>query len=488
MSPSETDLIARPIRLLVHAVFLLEAFAALTFIIDSSSQQISIRVAAGAGVLLFAAIAAVAILRQRGPETTEPGTAPKSQQILVVIAIGLALRIVWVILVPPVQTSDFHRYLGAARNLLATHTYYEDLMGHHFRAFTPPGLPFFLAAGMRILGDHSWVPAVLNCFLYLLTSVMIGVIASRVAGWSAALWAVFLYAIWPSDIALTGLAASEPLFLCLFLFACLFLFLPEREAFRWSAACGIAAGLATLTRPTALTTPVLWIGMLLILGRGTRKVKSVAVATLLLILVVAPWAIRNDHVLGTLVPVSTNGGDVFYRANNPSATGSWTAKGDRDLSQYLGDEVRWNQVGFAWGKEWIASHPAGFLKLAVKKQDTFLGTDETGEYWALKRPYPEKTKTENIAKWVSDLWWFLIWIVLAYSLLRYRRSYLRVPELTCLLLPFLYFLYIHSVFESQDRYHIPGVPFVLIACALALAGTRGGALGVTERNLAEAGK
>jgi 4-amino-4-deoxy-L-arabinose transferase-like glycosyltransferase len=424
------------------------------------------------GALLFAGIAAVAILYRQGAGTSEPSPTFRREQFLAVTGMGLALRILWMVLVPPVQTSDFHRYMGAARNLLATHTYFEDLLGHHFRAFTPPGLPFFLAMGIGVLGDHSWVPGLLNCSLYILSSVAIAVMASRAAGWSVASWAVFLFAIWPSDIALTGLAASEPLFLCLFLFACLFLFLPEPTAFRWSAACGIAAGFATLTRPTALTTPILWIGMLLLLGRGSRKAKSVAVATLLMILTVVPWAIRNDRVLGTLVPVSTNGGDVFYRANNPLATGSWTAKGERDLSPYLGDEVRWNQMGFAWGKEWIASHPSEFLKLAVKKQNTFLGSDETGEYWALERAYPEKQQAGFIGKWVSDLWWFLLWIALAFSMLRYRRDFLHTPELTCLLLPFLYFLFIHSVFESQDRYHIPGVPFVLIICALAFASRR----------------
>ena len=32
--------------------------------------------------------------------------------------------------------------------------------------------------------------------------------------------------------------------------------------------------------------------------------------------VIAPWSIRNHSVLKEFVVISTNGGDVFYRANN----------------------------------------------------------------------------------------------------------------------------------------------------------------------------
>jgi hypothetical protein len=34
----------------------------------------------------------------------------------------------------------------------------------------------------------------------------------------------------------------------------------------------------------------------------------------------------------------------------------------------------------------------------------------------------------------------------------------------------LYFIGIHSIFESQDRYHIPVIPFLIIAAALAFGG------------------
>jgi len=452
------------------AAFLAEGFAALVFILNASSEHISVPVAALGGAAIFAAIL-IAALKKSGPQ---PGGGSISHRgagrAALWTAGGLVLRIAWVIAIPPVQTSDYLRYLQAGRNLLATHTYSEFLMGHTFRAFTPPGLPFFLAGGLLVFGDHSWMPAVLNCGLYLLSSVLVIAIARRAGAWNAAVLAAAIFAVWPSGLGLTGLAASEPLFVALFLLACFFVFLPEEASWGWAVAGGLAAGLATLTRPTALTLPALWAGAALLSASRPRGWRNALLATVALVAIVAPWSLRNYRVLGAFVPVSTNGGDVFYRANNPLATGSWTPKGERDLSPYLGNEVIWNKTGFAWGKEWIAKNPLAFLKLAVRKQYTFLGSDDTGAYWSIERPYPQWKTAAATGKVFSQIWWFALWVFALFSAIHWRREILRAPQLSCLLLPLLYFISIHSIFESQDRYHIPVVPFLIVIAVLTVGG------------------
>lgn len=61
------------------------------------------------------------------------------------------------------------------------------------------------------------------------------------------------------------------------------------------------------------------------------------------------WTVRNCTIFGTLVIISTNGGDVFYRANNPLATGGFTPIGEKDLKVYKGDELLWNRMGYTGG-------------------------------------------------------------------------------------------------------------------------------------------
>ena len=460
---------AKCLRFVVLVAFLVEGIAALVFVLNASSQHVSIPLAVVGAALILGAIVTIAVRTGPWKVTGEVASARSRWAVPVAILTGLMLRILWIFVVPPVQTSDYVRYLQAARNLLATHTYTEFLMGHNFRAFTPPGLPFLLAVGMKVFGDNAWMPAVLNCVLYVLSATLVGMIARRVAGERVAIFATGLFAIWPTDIGLTGLAASEPLFIFLLLLACYFVFLPEESLWGWSALSGVAAGLATLTRPTALLLPVLWAVATLIYGSGSKRWRNLIIASTLLLVTVAPWTMRNYQVLSAFVPVSTNGGDVFYRANNPQATGSWTLKGERDLSPYLDDEARWNKTAFAWGKEWVLAHPVGFLKLAVRKQYFFLGSDEAGIYWSVERAYPQWKALDMAGKIASFVWWLILWVLLVFVAVQQRRAILEVPGLTCLFLPFLYFIGIHSIFESQDRYHIPVIPFLIIAAALAFA-------------------
>jgi len=57
-------------------------------------------------------------------------------------------------------------------------------------------------------------------------------------------------------------------------------------------------------------------------GSGWREefLKNFLIASLFMAATIAPWTYRNWRVLHAWVPISTNGGDVFYRANNPLAT------------------------------------------------------------------------------------------------------------------------------------------------------------------------
>jgi 4-amino-4-deoxy-L-arabinose transferase-like glycosyltransferase len=464
---------ARVLRGTVYVLFLLEALAALILALDAAVPRGAGEVAAVLGLALFVA-AVFCALRFRGSGTRGPwnlAVEGRHRLLLVfTILLGLALRICWLVAVPPVQTSDYQRYLNAARNLLAQHAYIENLEGHVFRAFTPPGLPLVLAGAIRVVGDHVWMPAILNLCLYVLSSLLLALMAKRLFGPQVACVSVLLLAIWPTNIALTGLAASEPLFLLLLIGSCYFLLLSPGAALRRSPVCGLAAGLAALTRPTALTLPVLWVAALLVMRslRANRPwLKSVALASLFLAATVAPWSLRNYAVLKSFVPVSTNGGDVFYRANNPLATGSWMPRGERDLAPYLADEALWNKTGFAWGKEWIRNHPIDFVELAAKKEVVFLASDDTGVYWAVERPYPERRALIAVGRGLCTLWWVAMWVLLSFALIAHREALDRNPQLVALLLPFLYFGGIHAIFESQQRYHIPAIPFLLILAGLA---------------------
>ena len=69
----------------------------------------------------------------------------------VLISLGIALRLGWVMVMPPVQLSDAKDYMTLAQTLLQTGTYVDLETGHRLLAFRAPGYPAFLAAAMRAL-------------------------------------------------------------------------------------------------------------------------------------------------------------------------------------------------------------------------------------------------------------------------------------------------------------------------------------------------
>src|SRR5262249_8839645 len=142
--------------------------------------------------------------------------------------------------------------------------------------------------------------------------------------------------------------------------------------------------------------------------------------------VIAPWTLRNCLVLGAFIPISTNGGLAFYSANNPMASGGFTPRRERDLDTLMKDEVLWNRTGFELGKEWIRSHPMAFSKLIFQKQRIFLADDETGVFYTFSRWVSVdrdggKYVLGRSLTYISNLWWFMLWIFVAGSLLRHRQ-------------------------------------------------------------------
>jgi hypothetical protein len=196
------------------------------------------------------------------------------------------------------------------------------------------------------------------------------------------------------------------------------------------------------------------------------------VAAIFMGLTIAPLTIRNYRVFGKLVPVSTNGGDVFYRANNPLAFGGYTTHGERDLAALENNEVVWNRTGYAWGLEWIRRDPFSFIKLIAFKQWFLLGRDTAGFDWTVKKGHGNSGPLYKSLQTIANLWWIGIWVFALIGGLRWRHFLADTPTGALLLWMILYWVAIHSVFESHDRHHMPFVGVLVIISALAFVPPR----------------
>jgi 4-amino-4-deoxy-L-arabinose transferase-like glycosyltransferase len=428
--------------------------------------------AAGAGPLavagIGAALLAAALLAFAPLPVSRPAPQDPWRWIFAVLIAGAALRLAWVLAVSPVQSSDMEQYVAMARGLLNGEGYHEQVGAHDLLAYRAPGYAFILAATFALLGDHPGAPAALNILVFLGSGLLIHDILARLAGVTAGIFATALFTLWPSGIMVTGLAFTEmPSVLLLLVVAWSLVRGAEDPGWRWWSLGGIALGLGALVRPSLLPLPALLIVLsLLDPRRSAASLRHSVLAAAVAAMCVLPWTVRNYEVLGAFVAVSTNGGDNFYRANNPLADGGYTPDGELDFSSLLPDEARWNRVSMDAGKAWIAENPGAFLRLAARKLAISFGEDSTGAYWSLERGHGIKGSAYTFAVLVSNAWWLAVWGLTMTALYRHRDWLVSNPGPAALMWLAVFLPAVHAVFESQPRYHMP-----IVGILLCLTGT-----------------
>ena len=180
-----------------------------------------------------------------------------------------------------------------------------------------PLTPIVLAAVSWLDDPVPWQRLVMTV-LGILTVVGIGLLARRVAGWWAGVAAAAVAAASPNLWMNDSLVMSETL-ACFLVVVALWLALDavERDA-RWpaAAACGVAVGLAGLTRSElVLLAPLL--GAVVWIARRGDAGRRVAVAALLAgtVATLAPWVGPNLVRFDRPVLLTTNDGTTLLGAN-----------------------------------------------------------------------------------------------------------------------------------------------------------------------------
>lgn len=411
------------------------------------------------------------------------GAHVRTQRLLTLIVVGVIVQIVAAAITAPVPTSDFKAYLSLAERL-ASGAGYVDEAGH--LAFWPPGLPLALTPLVWIFGANLVAVTAGNVLLFVLGAVAVWSISCRLFDRSIANVSVLLYTIWPTRILNAGLPGKESLTLAMLLVGtalCLkALDRTQRRSWALGIAAGGAFGLASLAQPGLLLF-VLLIPIAFRFAARSLGIPAFAwrIGVILagVMVCVAPWMIRNYIVFeGRFCGVATNGGSVFYRANNPLATGAWIAEGEIPITHL--PELEQNRLGFALGLEWIKSHPADTLNISLRKLLYFLAGDDHGPYWAIFRgtglKEDEAFRTNSswrmagyeLARVSSWIFWIFFTALGARALLALRSQPSPATErFLPLIYPLLYSACVFMIFESGSRQHIAaaGPLFALAAFA-----------------------
>lgn len=205
-----------------------------------------------------------------------------------------------------------------------------------------PGLPLLVGGVYKLSGGvHERSARLLLALLGSLAVLFAYLIGRRLSGPPAGLLAAAVVAIYPALLEYQGMLMSEPLAATLLSGAVLSILWAadaNHPRVRWLVP-GLIFGALALTRPEYLAISLL-VAVVVFARRGQdgwRECLPQALILLLgLVVVVAPWTVRNAIVLDRFVPVSTGGGQVLFAGSYMPSGGDPERVGEEVLERHPG--------------------------------------------------------------------------------------------------------------------------------------------------------
>lgn len=231
----------------------------------------------------------------------------------------------------PLHDSAF--YQGIGLNLLKEHCF--CLLSYVPTVYRAPLWPFTIAGISIVFGPSDYFARLFLSLIGSGTCVLVYLFARDLFGWRIGVLAGAFAAIYPELYIYDGWLYTESLYIFLLFAICYGLYrllrTPERNWRIWIL-CGILLGLLSLTRPNGITVIGLFIVWAIIMAwqkllSWRVTVKGVLATTLIALVLIAPWTVRNYLVSHTFIPVATGDGTVLLGAYNNAVLTTVTYEG-----------------------------------------------------------------------------------------------------------------------------------------------------------------
>lgn len=390
--------------------------------------------------------------------------------LVVITAVGLALRLGWLLVAQPAAVSDALGYKSLAERWITEGRY--ERFGEP-TAWRTPGYVGFLALGIAVSASELWL-GLLNVVASTAVVPLVAVLARRL-GLSArtAVMAAGLAAVMPPMALWAPVLGPENLQTPLLLMGLALVAGPARSS-RWAVWSGLVFGLAILVRPESLVyLPVVALAMSP--DDWRRILRQSAIVVTVAAAVCVPWVVRNQLQVGP-VGLSSVGGVNFYLAHRDDGYGF----AHYDTTELAGlDEVEMSRRGYELGRESLQEQPWRLVGDVVEGTRELYGPPRYAPYFSSRDfaqvgPYPLGVSPELIAavRVYNTIGWYGIaaLAVLGWCMLVLRR-HRSVLVLTGMALA--NWLCFAVVFWALARYRFPIEPMLCIAAAVpAAAGAR----------------
>ena len=404
-----------------------------------------------------------------------------------IFALALAFRLAFVVTLPDrLAWPDEREYVAIGHRLAAG----QGFVAESYRS--APVLPVYLGLVFRAFGESYLAARIGQAVLGALTCVLVYRAASVLASPAVGALTATLLAVYPPHIYLAGVFYTACLesFLCA---SCVHLaarVLRARGGTGTAGLCGVALGLAVLTRPVLLALGPCMAAVWLWAVRPWRRTLAVCVALgLAAAATVLPWSVRNLATYGRFLLVSSGGGLTLWKGNNELADGTaddrflgwqrevWLARLERlspaeraalvDKYALVNERIlaREREVGDHYlamddvlgpvARQYIAAEPARTLLRSGRKVVTLFSAFSPTETAALPGP------TALVA--ATTFYPLLLLAVLGAPLAFTREVGLALPYLVVISMAA-----VHATLTSCTRFRLPVDPYVIMGASFTV--------------------
>lgn len=400
---------------------------------------------------------------------------------ILLILLTVIPRLLWVLLVNTVPTSDFghlHDYgVNASQGHFTSYVEFYKLFPFKF------SYGLILAALYKIFGVHVLAVKILNILLSVCLALLIYSTGKRVFGEASGRTAGILFALWPAQIMFCSVLASEHVFIVFFvlgiwMFTGFYDRINGTKGYGLMFITGAVLALAQLVRPiSTLLFPVfvLYLFFFVQFKEGIKQeiLKRCAVLIAgILGFAICLFAVSLPIQKMTGIPVwkSSSGVNLLIGTNSESL-GMFNKEDFSIIEKYNYDYDKVHKEAARTAIERIKSNPVQFIKLACRKFIIQWTDEGYGFYWSTLETGADSigkriTDSRRVFYAISQSYYFFILAFVMVGLLLIRRN--NLYKTTVFLLIFEGIAAAYTFLEVQSRYHFPVVPFFILFAAYGM--------------------
>ncbi len=416
----------------------------------------------------------------------------------VILLMAAATRVLWLVLVPTDQRSDYRVYhlmaVGLATQGVFSRPGVDETPASvttrplEPTAYTMPGYPVLLAAGYRVFGPSEAWGYALNIMLLLGMQLALFYSIGRSASPAWGLFAAAAVGVHPSLVTATSALGTDLAGSALLVVSAALLLrsLTQSGAGAWLAAggSGLSLGAAIHCRPFLLALGPLWLLGLCLRPSSTQslrptKLPAAAAFFLALSATLVPWYVRNCLVFGQPLFTTTANSFALFIDNIEEFSDPGGRFGPQIAEK---DEIKAAAVARYQARAWIAAHPKRFIFRGARRIGMTFATDQGLLGW-IGTVGPREAPRENLGKRarslitaVCNVWWGILvgalltglWTVATQGPPSRTLDWPSAAFLAVGLFVLLLTMAAVFVAVAHPRYHITWTPFAYAALAVIL--------------------